>query len=224
MNVNTKNNPFVLMVVPDMDTQPAVEYPILLPPEDEGTWIENGVRQILDQTRSIRQTERPFSIRHLGAHLVFSSMVIARETHTDWAILPLSEDPSYSGSGKFLLPKAVIRHLKTLKNRGFSFDTLYIAHEVPKDTLFSGERLPLELIAPPVPPAVEKAERLGELSGMAWMSMAPLLPVVNIAKYVAAIPLAVVLDPILFGLKFKAETQPNAVELADWYYLCHWTW
>lgn len=224
MNSQLKEtNLFERMVVPDMDTQRTVVYPILLPTEDEGTWIENCVQHILDQTKTIRQSDHRFTPWHLGKHPVFSGTVIVRDADTDWAVLPLNEDPLFSGSNKVRLPKTILQYLKWLKQRGISFDAIYIAHEVPKDTLFSGDALPLELIAPPPSRAELAAERIGELSGKAWMTtMAPVLPVVSFVRSTAERLSEV--DPILFGLKLHSESHPNTVETADWFYLCHWVW
>jgi hypothetical protein len=55
---------------------------------------------------------------------------------TDWVFLPLDEDPRFHSRFGFRAPRRVIQHLAAIvtamEKAGVNFDTLWVAHEVPK--------------------------------------------------------------------------------------------
>jgi hypothetical protein len=231
MNTKTiEHNPFELMVVPEMatktDTHLALEFPITIPALNENTSIEYGVRQILDQTERFSNQEQSLIPHHVGEGVVFSGTVVVSYRKYDMVTIPLSEDPLYTQRDRFPIPRKVLNHLRNLQKMSVDFDTLYIVHEIPKDTLRSGDPLPLDLVDPPPSPEnMEQAERIGNLSRITWMStLAPAVPVVGVPLVAVSVPVVATVDPILFGLKIQENPQPKILPVADWFYLCRWSW
>ncbi len=151
------------------------------------------------------------------APLFVGTLVFPGRSH-DWVVMNLSDDPLWK-SGTFPVPHKTLRLLEGLERDGDEFDTLVIAHEIPKGACRPGEDLPLDLVTPPLPPqAVGVANMLGRVSHLVWY-----LPGLALTASAATVA-AVLRDPILFGAKMQRGGQIQPGELADWYYLCRWSW
>jgi hypothetical protein len=231
--MNTKTieyNPFEHMVVPELEMgteiHPEPEYPLMLPPQNEVLSLEYVVREILDRVERLANQETSLIPHHLGQGVVFSGTVVVPYPEHDMVTTRLSEDPLYTQRDRFPIPRKVLNQLKKLQRIGVDFETLFIAHEIPKDTLRSGDPLTLDLVnPPPCPENVAQAEMIGDLSRITWVSaIAPALPVLGVSKMGVSVTEAVRRDPILFGLKVQRDSQPKTVSVADWFYLCRWTW
>lgn len=175
-------------------------------------------------------------IRCIGTGPVFAGTRLYPGADSDWVLLNLTEDPLFYSSGeRLVMPGTVIEDLTEVLAAGIDFDAVFIAHELPKDNLKPGQPVPLELIAPPPPPAMSRRlNRLNRMNQMVWNSLAAAAgtaleattAVVTAAGTVAAtsIMLLASYDPILFGIYLDKEHSVNGHPIGLWYYLSHWTW
>ena len=187
-------------------------------------------------------------IQAIGFSPIFDNHQIYRGQHTDWAIMSLANDPTYNNRksifglrfGKsFYMPIRVRKTLEKIQSSGLQFESIFIAHEIPKNSVADGQRVPYELIAPPPSQKLLKqSEDLGHTALSFWNSVAHLAMitgmVVTTGVAVTMAPLGALavgiastsgnLDPILFGLHLDETQKVNGMPLAMWYYLEHWIW
>jgi len=169
-------------------------------------------------------------IQPLGFHPIFDHIRMVEARDSDWLIFPMEKDPIYQ-SGKFPMPRRVLEHFRAVDASGASFDTLYVAHELPKDLLKQGDDAAvLRAIAPPPPEDVAQlSARLGRVSlgtllgafGIPWRQVAEAGLALGGAAVAAVSFLA--LDPIIFGV--IAPRQPARVgDPAFFFVLASWRW
>jgi hypothetical protein len=178
-------------------------------------------------------------VRFIGYAPVSNDTQVFRGVASDCALMPLTRDPLYYASGnKLLIPEAALADLARIHRAHLDFEALFIAHEVPKNSLMPGQAVPLEVLAPPPPPhlskqlvRVETVNRLfwtafrGGLRGLAMgAAFAAVLPAAAVGIAGAALIGAASMDPVIFGLNFDRSKTVNGQPLAMWYYLTHWYW
>ena len=179
-------------------------------------------------------------VEFLGYAPVFTGTHLFPAEKTDWVMMNLVNDPLYYTNGnRLIVPTVVKEKLDRILATGINFDAIYIAHEIPGGQVMPGEDVPLELIAPPPPPAVVKRSReLGRSSQSLWSFVQESLSkLAVVGKYatttlalapiaVASVPiaLAATLDPILFGVNFEKTWRVDNQMVGMWYYLTHWYW
>ena len=187
--------------------------------------------------------KRDLPVRLIGYAPVFSEHRLYPGRNTDWVIMPLPEDPTYTyNSGQpFYIPTRSLNDLRRVHRSGIHFESIFIAHEIPKNSLKYGDQVPLELIAPPPPQRqMKNARRAAEAVSGFWDSVVKAVTASAIATVavagaalfapaaavsVLAAPIAAVgLDPIIFGLHIDERQKVKGMSLAMWYYITHWTW
>jgi hypothetical protein len=183
--------------------------------------------------------ELALPVRFIGYAPVSNEPRVFRGVASDWTLMPLTRDPLYYASGnKLLIPEAALADLARIHRAHLDFEALFIAHEVPQNSLMLGQAVPLEVLAPPPPPhlgkqlaRVETVNRLfwnafrGGLRGLAMgAALAAVLPAAAVGIAGAAMMGAASLDPVIFGLNFDRSKTVNGQPLAMWYYLTHWYW
>lgn len=185
--------------------------------------------------------KRSLPIRLIGYAPIFNEQRLYPGRNTDWAIMPLPQDPTYKSGEPFYMPRRAHDDLRLVHQSGIHFESIFIAHEIPKNSLNYGEQVPLELIAPPPPPKqMRNAVRAARIvsgfwdgvvsavtaSAMATVAVAGAALFAPIAAVsILAAPVAVVgLDPIIFGLHIDERQKVKGMPLAMWYYITHWTW
>lgn len=203
-----------------------------------------GISRDLHQRYEMTQNavrKHNLSVRLIGYAPVFNHQKIYRGANTDWVIMPLPQDPTYKTGEPFYLPKHAHQDLRRVHRSGIEFESLFIAHEIPKHRLADGQQVPLELIAPPLPKKhVENAEKAAHLVAHFWDGVVKTIAFSAMATATAAATalfapaaavsvlaapvVAVGLDPIIFGLHIDKSQQVNGMPLAMWYYITHWTW
>lgn len=209
----------------------------------------SGISQDLCQRYEITRDavrKHNLPVRLIGYAPVFNHQKIYEGVNTDWVIMPLPQDPTYKSGEPFYLPKHAYQDLLRVHRSGIEFESLFIAHEIPKHRLGDGQLVPLELIAPPLPKKqVKNAERAAYLAAGFWnvvlktvvfsvtvtfSAMATFATALAISTHETASNVLdapnvnVGLDPIIFGLHIDKNQHLNGMPLAMWYYITHWTW
>lgn len=195
------------MIVPVADVYD--EYRVLV----EGTEIvsepSNSTALSANLLKRYRQTELLLSennlgIRFLGYAPVFSETKLYLGKDSDWAVMNLCQDPLFQSNGnKMYAPLAVVEEVKAVVKAGIDFDAIVIAHEVQKGSLKQGERVPVELIAPP--PSIKVQRRLNfiERTVAAWWKFIPKASVASVAVPAAAGAVTVVAGTALIAAGVK---------------------
>lgn len=183
--------------------------------------------------------KRNLPLRFIGYAPVSNKTQVFRGVASDWTLMPLTRDPLYYASGnKLLIPEAALADLARIHRARLDFEALFIAHEVPQNSLMPGQAVPLEVLAPPPPPHLSKqlvrVETVNRLfwnafrSGLRGLAMGAVLAAVLPAAAVGIVGTALMgaasLDPVVFGLNFDRSQTVNGQPLAMWYYLTHWNW
>ena len=162
-------------------------------------------------------------VRFFGYAPLFKGTYVYQALECDWAIMSLPEDPFFDEhKGRLYAPRSVIRDLKRFSAVGLSFDAIFIAHEVPPDSVRPGEPVPLELIAPP--PTRSARERLSFIGKASlWGTIAKWLgaAATHVSAGLAALAAR---DPVLFGVQFDETWQLDGQPIGMWYYLARWFW
>lgn len=198
-----------------------------------------------------RASARNLPIRYLGTRPVPARTELYPGREADWALMSLSGDPLfYSNGRRLVVPAAVKRDIDRALEAGIDFDALFIAHELPAGLVRPGQPIPLDLVAPPPPPEMQRyAERTGERSAkvcrmagqvvltVAATSLGLIRGAVKAASSAAretatglgraALAISssnVYRDPILFGVNLTGERVGLGEPIGLWYYLTHWYW
>jgi len=162
-------------------------------------------------------------IQFLGYAPAFDGAKVFRGQGTDWAFMNISEDPIFTRSDKYPMPRVVVQSIRRAVNAGMDFDAIFIAHEVPVGQIRSGTPIPYELIMPP--PPRRTLQRLHRLDKAISIFHAVALLVASAPVVVVSFAAAMTqLDPILFGLHIDRQNSVQGQPLAMWYYLTHWVW
>ena len=178
-------------------------------------------------------------IQYMGITPVFDDPRLYSGRESDWVMMNLAEDPLFLDDGPGLvMPAPVIADINRVLEAGVDFDALFIAHEIPRGSLQSGEAVPLDLVAPPPPAGVsERLNRLNRVIENVWdgarttagftakatAATAAGVAVAGIAVARGALALTA-LDPILFGVFLDRKHTVRGQPLGLWYYVSHWTW
>lgn len=174
---------------------------------------------------SVRQPVLPVAFKSVP----FCGTAIVKGTSTDWAFMPLDDDPLNRPSAllrnhKYPVPRSVLKQLKEIAATGVEFDILYVAHEMER-----GAQPTWDSLCPPLHPSVERK----------WVLLTP--PSVKLATSIAKAMVETVwtrhlqackaivtenqrrvvqrqLDPILFGVNIDSRG------MASWHVLAEWVW
>ena len=146
----------------------------------------------------------------------------------------LNQDPLFrSQNNKLYAPKNVLGEIQTAVKAGIQLDSIYIAHEVPKGHLQPGQKVSLELLAPPPSGKVqrrlnfiEKASRqwwkyVGYLSAGVMVAPTAVFGAAAISPFLVA---SAGLDPVLLGVQFDPRWTFNGQPIGLWYYIAAWNW
>jgi len=167
---------------------------------------------------------RQLPVRFLGYALLFSEPRVYRGAQSDWVMVNLKNDPLYYSNGeRLIIPAAVCKDLKLILEAGINFDAMYIAHEISKGSLKERSSIPLELVAPPPPLAIQDLERKsqrwwGGIGGFLNTFVEIFSPAVifeNALEY---------RDPVLFGVLIDQSWRRNDRLMGMWYYVTSWRW
>lgn len=175
-----------------------------------------------------RVAELQLPIHHSFNAPLFTGTMTFPGQERDWLLMPLAEDPAWNAKDGYPLPGGIIAQLRQLKEAQLDFDTIYVAHEVPK---LAGYLLgPAERASHLAPPVSTKAQSRAAALGTAAATLvkaavapALLTGVVSVAAAAAASVL-VGMDPILFGVIADSKDEMAPGSAAAWVYLCHWNW
>lgn len=169
-------------------------------------------------------------VQSLGFHPLFDHIWLVEARRSDWLVFSMEQDPIFR-SGQFPVPRGVLKHLKSVDRSGAHFDSLYVAHEIPKGVAKRGnEAEVLRVIAPPPSPDIAQlSATLGRVSLGTLLAAFPASAMAHAAKtglalaaVVAAAPLFL-LDPIILG----AVTATGSSEPGDpafFFILAAWKW
>jgi hypothetical protein len=169
--------------------------------------------------------------RFLGyAPLFHGHPQIFRGQRSDWAMMNLTDDPTFR-DGRMIVPRVVARDIRKTLKAGINFDAIYVAHEIPSNSVLPGEEVPLDLIMPPPPQRLLRRiawiERVvaGWWSGI-WSTTRGVLAGAAVGVAIATFPLtmAFAADPVLFGVNFEPAYRFGEDPIGMWYYLTHWDW
>jgi len=203
--------------------------------------------QRYEQVHLVTQRNQ-LSIKPVGFSPVFDDHRVQRGQQSDWAIMSLPNDPTYQPHksifgrriGKsFHIPIRVRKTLEKIQASGLNFESIFIAHEIPKNTVGDGQRVPYELIAPPPPKRLLRQAENATYTALSFWNSVGHLAILTGMIAVAGVALTLApagalmmgsaittgnLDPILFGLHIDETKKVNGMPLAMWYYLDHWVW
>ena len=175
----------------------------------------------------------------LGLATLFDEERVYPGPDRDWVLLPLAEDPSYRQHDGFATLPRVISRLERIRDAGIEFDTLYIAHELPKGILEPGKPFDRRwLLPPPSPKTRHLSERLGDAVQKSFrVAAAPLRAGAMVTAAAGAVAAAaggamaplmllalLAVDPILFGAVIAPRRTVAPGELAAWFKLASWTY
>lgn len=132
----------------------------------------------IELTRRHQQTQRlisknDLSMSFLGYAPLFSGTKVYAGKDSDWALMNLSLDPLFrSQQNNLYAPLSVVNEVQSVVNTGINLDAIFIAHEVRKGVLKSGEDVPLELITPvPSPKVARRLNFLARTSAFWWKAV-----------------------------------------------------
>lgn len=183
--------------------------------------------------------ERNTSVEYIGTMPLFSGHRVAKGAIYDWVLVSAVDDPLFSHSGGFPVPKHARADLETIRDARIEFDMIYIAHEVQAGTVEPDRPLTIDALRPPPPRSVQKlSHRLGSKANSVWsrgltpMMATPFLIAAAALGAVAALPLVVgaaaalpalmVIDPIVLGVVASPNGSTQVGDDAAWFYLTHW--
>jgi len=194
---------------------------------DESLLYRRGYEKVLAPAEKLNHKLFP-----VGISPIFEERRLYQSQSCLWALMPLEKDPVIMEDGELRIPSYQLKQLRKLQKGGVSPDRLYIAHELPLDTIDDPEKITAAMVRHKPPPGAEKmAKRLG-LAGSIILRTAT-APAV-IAGMVGAAALgtvfaagasagsAILLDPILFGVVVSPGRTPRSGEKAMWFELMRW--
>ena len=179
---------------------------------------------------AIEQTQQGIlPITHVFDAPVFCGhRVFDGSTHRDWVLMPLGEDPLLQHPGGFPVPDHVLDRLRMIYEAGIDFDTLFIAHEVPRGTVHTNQPLLLDIVLPPPSPKTSQlSQTLGMFASVLWtFASLPILLVAGVGLGIThlATRIAGTADPILFGVVLDENSTFVPGKLGSWFYLGHWNY
>lgn len=167
-------------------------------------------------------------VRYLGCMPIFKGHRVYQAPERDWALLNLADDPLLGDRDGFPIAKRILETLERVRRR-IDFDTLFVAHEVPRGAVVEGRPLPAEVVIPPPSKAGrELPDGLGQAGQALWMVAAsPLVGAGLLAALLAggvALLGGVALDPVLLGVVVGPGRPLAPGEPAAWFYLSHWAY
>ncbi len=173
-----------------------------------------------------RAAQATLPLRYLGTMPLFGKQRIYRGENTDWVVTNLANDPLFYDRFGFPIPQENLRELAAIAESGIEFDGLYVAHEVPADTIQDGQRLRLNHVAPSAPPAVAKqSARFGTWGERLWTIAFPFADTGTAVEGAKQIGIALDrLDPVLFGVVIAPRRRFNADETGAWFLLTQWSY
>lgn len=177
----------------------------------------------------------------LGYGRLFSSIRVYPGLSTDWLIAPLVNDPAFrANNNKLCVPKKVKASLVACVKAGIDFDVIFIAHEIPKNSIRPGTPLDLNLLLPP--PNMKQNSRLSSIENLAKKSLT-LIGRMFRALFIIFPMVATQVDrlteeseklsrplfyfnydPILFGVQLDPYLKNSKNNAGLWYYITHWNW
>lgn len=170
---------------------------------------------------------------------LFDGHVLVPGQHTDFVFMRVAEDPLFHHPDKFPVPQHVFDRLQRMLKLGVQVDDLYIAHELEKGTLLSGQRATAEMVTPPPSQVmVQQSQQLGTVVQKAWeTAVLPIwgslmgiagagavtlgLGALAVAGIAAVAPL-IALDPLLIGVVKDPNHPLQPGTPATWLLLASW--
>jgi hypothetical protein len=141
-------------------------------------------------------------------------------------------------AGTLYAPNEVIASIEDTLDAGIDFDSIFIAHEVPRNSVSSTDSVDLKTLLPPPSPRARKRRDFRERSlvsywnellrlskrafGMMGKAAAGTVALAAAAPLAAA-PLAG-LDPVLFGVNYDENIISGGRPVGLFYYITHWRW
>lgn len=195
-----------------------------------------AVVQLLDRVvkpMEMRRVEEGVDITPLGLGLPFDRPRGYRGAHSDWVVYPGDQHPLIE-RGLFTIPPENLEHLRDLSARGYPFNQVYIADELPSGTLdrFGADDIPTELLRPPPKvETVQAAERLSERAtqvdesrtrgSSGWGEAAAVGLFGGVLAGLAGLASLMTLDPLVIG---AVSVHPSPRPGKDCIYLYLLTW
>ena len=193
-----------------------------------------------------RADRNKLPVRFFGYHPVFSGYRVVRPSNskTDWVLMNILHDPFFreitgapnlgqNTSGTLYAPENVIASISDTVNAGIDFDSIFIAHEVPRGSVSAKDSLDLETLIPPPPPKARKQHDFRKWSLVRyWNELLKLTKhTLGIAAKTAAGTMAFAaaapaagLDPVLFGVNYDENVVVDGELMGMFYYITHWRW
>lgn len=179
------------------------------------------------ETRKISD-EKKIPISFLGYAPLFSGTRVYKGIGCDWIMMYLGEDPLYNfHKNKLYAPLSVLSDIHNIVNSGLKFDAVFVAHEIPEGSIKTGDKVPIELIAPPPPGSVNKRIQFMEKSSERWWSVVSESITNAVAvggMAIGATAALIARDPVLFGVQFDSKWTMDSKPIGLWYYLTNWYW
>jgi len=159
-------------------------------------------------------SENGLSVPFLGYAPLFTGTKVYSGKDSDWALMNLSSDPLFRTQGNNLYaPLSVVNDVQSVVKVGINLDAIFIAHEIPKGVLKSGEEVPVDLIAPAPSMKVQRRLSFLERTSRAWWKLVTGTSVGAVAVPVAAGAVTVIAGTALVGA--AAASAANAVASAS---------
>jgi len=177
-------------------------------------------------TLATKQENLP--VRMIGYSPLFEETRVYPGAQTDFALMPLHQDPAVRSGQPIWVPPHALNDLRRIRRAGLNFQAIYIAHELPKGRLLPGKPVTLDMVAPRTPRGLAiKASELSDLSWKPWQMLGGAIRgmttgSMSMLSVMTAPALAVGYDPIVFGLYYDPKTLVRGKPMATWYYLTHW--
>ena len=166
-------------------------------------------------------------VQHSFNAPLFTGTITIPGPERDWHLMPLTEDPAWNNKHGFPVPRDILAQLRRIEEAQLDFDTIYIAHEMPKAAGYLPG--PTESARHLAPPVSSKAQRHAAAMGataanLVKAAFAPVLLTGAVAVAATAVASMAFLDPILFGIVADPNNEMVPGSAAAWVYLCHWDW
>jgi hypothetical protein len=166
-------------------------------------------------------------VEYLGTGPLFDGHRVYSGRRYDWVLANLPDDPLFHDRDGFPVPKQVLKDLRAVQKSGVDFDALYVAHQVPRGTVYEGERLRAEMLMPPPSRAMQRLSGyLGVIGRVLWaLASLPIIACGAIGRLLlvtTAVEAVAGLDPVVLGVVVGPERPVVSGEPAAWFYLTHW--
>lgn len=135
------------------------------------------------------------------------------------------------GTARTIRPPVVARDIRKTLKAGIDFNAIYVADEIPTNSVLPGQEVPLDLMMPPPPQRLLR--RIAWIEHMDWLVEWDLehnswsAGRCNNGRRYCHVSLErgdCLGHPILFGVNFEPWDTHDGDPIGMWYYLTHWDW